>query len=74
MVHGSMVPQATAEAAFRLQNKLLFGQTNCTYFVQKVHQVQSLHMKAGKTTPPSTEAENWSTGKRAVIDNIKYVS
>lgn len=59
MVHCSMAPQATADAAFRLQkNPTLFGQNNCTYFVQKVHQVRSLHMKAGKTTPPSTEAEN----------------
>lgn len=51
------------------KSKLLFGETDCNYFVQKVHQIQSF-----KTTAPSAEAENWTTGKRAVIDNIKYVS
>lgn len=78
MVHGSrshwwknLRPQQMLH--FGSKSKLLFGETSCNYFVQEVHQTQSLHMKAGKTTAPSAEAENWTTGKRAVID-IKYFS
>lgn len=76
MVHGSLSywwKNLRPEQMLHSGSKLLSGETNCNDFIQEVHQIQSLHLKAGKTTAPSAEAENWTTGKKAVFDT-KYVS